>query len=458
MVQYRVEPFKIKVIEPVKITSQKEREKFLKNAYYNPFNLRSEDIFIDLLTDSGTAAMSQEQWSALMLGDEAYAGSRSYFILKETVKELYDFDLFLPTHQGRAAENILFSTIVKEGMFVPNNMHFDTTEANVLRNKGEPVNLVVEEAFDMKSRAPFKGNMDVKKLRKLLEENGREKIPVIMLTITNNSGGGQPVSMENIKAVRAIADEFKVLFFFDACRYAENAFFIRTREKGYAEKSVREIVKEMFSYVDGFTMSAKKDGLVNIGGLLGVRNEKLFNELRNLCIVIEGLHMYGGLARRDLCAVAQGLREGVKEDYLEYRIKQTAYLGEKLKEKNVPIIEPIGGHAVYINGREFLKNIPNENFPSWTLANEIYLQGGIRGVEIGNIMFSKKKEDGSIEWPKLDLMRLAIPRRVYTQAHLDYVAETFEKIGETKENLKGYEIEYEAPLLRHFTIKMKPLK
>jgi len=456
MPKYIVEPFRIKSVEPIKITTRKHREAILKDAHYNPFLVKSEDIFVDFLSDSGTAAMSQEQWAALQTGDEAYAGCRSFYELKKVVKELFGFENFIPTHQGRAAENILFSTIVKEGCAVPSNMHFDTTEANILRNKGEPLNLVADKAFDFNCKDSFKGDMDIKKLKKAIEEYGKERIPVIMLTITNNSGGGQPVSMENIKEVSKVEHAAKIPFFFDACRFAENAYFIKQREKGYSGKTVKEVVQEMFSYVDGFTMSAKKDGLVNIGGMLAVRDAKLFTEIKNLSIIIEGFPTYGGLAGRDLVAIAQGFKEVLDESYLAYRTGQIKYLGEKLNDLGIQTILPFGGHAVYINAKHFLDHIPNEKFPAQSLVNELYLEGGIRGVEIGNIMFGKKDKQGKDIWPKLDLVRLAFPRRVYTQSHLDYVADVFERIAKNKNKIKGYKIVYQAPSLRHFTIKLAP--
>ncbi len=452
------EPFRIKMVEPIHLIDQQDRRNALQNAGFNLFALNAEDVFIDLLTDSGTGSMSQEQWSALMLGDESYAGSQSFTRLSETIKDIFGFQYFVPTHQGRAAENILCAILLKEGQSVPSNTHFDTTDANIRARIGIPVNLVIDSAYDPDDLHQFKGNMDLDKLQSFIEEVGSEKIPFGMLTITNNAGGGQPVSLENIKAVSKIYREHEIPFFIDACRYAENACFIKLREPGYQDLSPKEIARKIFSYADGATMSAKKDGNVNIGGFLAMNDEDLFRHAGNELILREGFLTYGGLAGRDLDAIAVGLRETLDEDYLAYRLTQTAYLAEKLVENGIPIMKPPGGHAVYIDAKAFLPHIPPDEFPGQALCVELYLEGGIRGVEIGSVMFAHKdKATGEMVHPQLELVRLAIPRRVYTQSHLDYVAETLQKIAAKKDRIRGLRFTYSPELLRHFTARFEPV-
>lgn len=458
MPTYPPEPFRIKMVEPIRLIDRDEREKALLKAGFNTFGLRAEDVFIDLLTDSGTGAMSQHQWAALMQGDESYAGARSYFRLEEAIKGIFGFKFFVPTHQGRAAENILCALLVKEGQSVPSNMHFDTTYANIRARGGLPANLVIDEAADPSNRHPFKGNMDIQKLRYFIQEAKPDNIPFGMITITNNAGGGQPVSMENLRQVAAIYKEFGIPFFIDACRYAENAYFIKLREPGYSQKSTLEIAQEIFSLADGATMSAKKDAIVNIGGFLAMNDETLFQRACNELILREGFPTYGGLAGRDLDALAAGLWEGLDEDYLSYRLGQTAYLAERLLEANIPIIEPPGGHAVYLDAGRLLPRIPQSAFPGQALAVELYREGAIRAVEIGSVMFAHPSpETGVMVYPSLELVRLAIPRRVYTQSHLDYVVETLVKIASRKDSIRGYRFTYAPKLLRHFTARFEPL-
>ncbi len=455
--QYPPEPFRIKLTEPIRLIPREEREAKLKEAGYNLFALKAEDIFIDLLTDSGTGAMSQEQWAALMRGDESYAGARSYHRLKATVEDIFGFKYFVPTHQGRAAENILSACLVKRDQWVPSNMHFDTTDANIRARGGRPANLVIDEAADPANPHPFKGNMDIAKLKAFIAKYGREKIPFGMITVTNNSGGGQPVSMANIRAASEICRRHGVLFFLDACRFAENAWFIKTREEGYADKTPLEIAQEMFSYADGCTMSAKKDGMANIGGFLALNDDDLALACRNLEILTEGFPTYGGMAGYDLEAVAQGLDEVVQEDYLRYRIRSIEYLGEKLTAAGVPIVQPTGGHALYIDARAMLPHIPVEQYPAWGLNNALYLLGGVRAVEIGSVMFGLQP-DGTEKPAALDLVRLAFPRRVYTQSHVDYLAEIIVAIHQQRDRVPGYRIVWQAPTLRHFTIRMAPIE
>jgi len=452
-----IEPFRIKSVEPIKFTTREEREKILVESGYNPFLVRADDVIIDLLTDSGTSAMSAKQWAGIMNGDESYAGSRSFYRFESTVKNITGDKFIIPTHQGRAAEKILFSILGGEGKLIPNNTHFDTTRANVEFSGAEAVDLLVEVGKHPEIKADFKGNMDVEALDKFIMKTGVENIPVVMITITNNSGGGQPVSMQNIRETRAVCDKYGIPLFIDACRFAENAYFIKMREKGYENKSVLEISQEIFSYADGSTMSAKKDGLVNIGGFLSLNDEELAMKCRNLLIVTEGFPTYGGLAGRDLEAVAQGLDEILDEDYLHYRIKSTEYLGNKMIDAGIPIIEPPGGHAIYLDAKRFLPDLPVSQFPGQAIVCELYKVGGVRAVEIGSVMFGKKDSDGNHIAPPMELVRFAIPRRVYTQSHIDYVAEVVIEVFQNREILRGLEFTYEAPMLRHFTAKFKPI-
>jgi tryptophanase leader peptide-associated protein len=455
---YPPEPFRIKVVESIRLVSPAEREAALKEAGYNLFSMKAEDIFIDLLTDSGTGAMSSEQWAALMRGDESYAGARSFHRLKAAVDDIFGFKYFVPTHQGRAAENILAACLVKPGNLVPSNMHFDTTDANIRARGGRPANLVIDEAFDPNNLHPFKGNMDINKLRGFIESVGVENIPFGMITVTNNAGGGQPVSMENLKAVAAVYREFNIPFFIDSARYAENAYFIKLREKGYENRSVKEIAGEMYALADGMTMSAKKDAIVNIGGLLCLNDEALFQNVKNELILREGFPTYGGLAGRDLDAMAVGLYEGLDEAYLAYRLGQTAYLAARLNEAGIPTIQPAGGHGVYVNAGEILPHIPQHEFPAQALAVELYREGGIRGVEIGSVMFAcLDPQTGQWNYPKLELLRLAIPRRTYTQSHMDYVADSLINIKSRAASIRGYKFTYAPELLRHFTARFEPL-
>ncbi|MFZ1291866.1 MAG: tryptophanase [Melioribacteraceae bacterium] len=450
-----IEPFRIKSVEPIKFTTKEERIKILEEAGYNPFLIHADNVIIDLLTDSGTSAMSAKQWAGIMEGDESYAGSKSFYKFESAVKKITGHKFIIPTHQGRASEKILFTILGGKGKFIPNNTHFDTTRANVEFSGAEAVDLLNEIGKHPEIKADFKGNMDIEKLEEFIQKVGKENIPLVMITITNNSGGGQPVSMQNIKDVKSICIKYNLPLFIDACRFAENAYFIKKREKGYENKSVLEISQEIFSYSDGATMSAKKDALVNIGGFLSLNNDELAMKCRNLLIVTEGFPTYGGLAGRDLEAVAQGLEEIVDENYLHYRIRSTEYLGEKLVNAGIPIIEPPGGHAIYIDAKRFLSQIPPHEFPGQSIVCEIYVEGGVRGVEIGSVMFGKYDENGKIVSPSMELVRLAIPRRVYTQSHIDYVAEVIIEVFKNRENLKGYKIIYQAPMLRHFTARFE---
>ncbi|HUH97542.1 MAG TPA: tryptophanase [Anaerolineales bacterium] len=458
MPTYPAEPFRIKVIEPIRLVPRAEREAKLKEAGYNLFSMKAEDIFIDLLTDSGTGAMSQDQWAAVMRGDESYAGARSFHRLRAAVEDIFRFRFFVPAHQGRAAENILSACLVKPGQYVPSNMHFDTTDANIRARGGRPTNLVIDEAFDPANPHPFKGNMDIAKLKAFIERTGADKIPFGMVTVTNNAGGGQPVSMENLRAIADVYRSHKIPFFIDAARYAENCFFIKQRERGYESKTVKEIAREMFSLADGMTMSAKKDAIVNIGGLLCLNDELLFQNVKNELILREGFPTYGGLAGRDLEAMAVGLYEGLDEAYLAYRLAQTAYLAGRINEAGIPSIQPAGGHAVYLNAQAVLPQIPQSEFPGQALAVELYREGAIRGVEIGSVMFAHPDPDsGKMVYPKLELLRLAIPRRTYTQTHMDYVVDTLVNIKSRAKQIRGYRFIYAPELLRHFTARFAPL-
>lgn len=458
MPKYIPEPFKIKVVEPIELKNRNTRENAIKIAGYNTFNMKAEDIFIDLMTDSGTSAMSHFQWAAMMTGDESYAGARSYYRLKEVVDEIFGFNFFVPTHQGRAAENILISVALKAGDKVPSNQHFDTTEGNIYGRGGTPVNLVIDEAYQLETELPFKGNMDLDKLKNFIAETGADKIPFGMITITNNAGGGQPVSMKNIRETAKIYHSHGIPFFIDACRFAENSYYIKIRESGYENKSVLEIAQETFSYADGATMSSKKDGIVNIGGFLALNDEAMFENVRNELIMREGFPTYGGLAGRDLDAMAIGFKEALEEDYLEYRLAQTRYLGESFAELGVPVIKPIGAHAVYIDAKSFFPHIPQENLPGIALAVALYQYGGIRAVELGTVAFSHPDPDtGEMILPELDLVRLAIPRRVYTQSHFDYMIDVMKEIVADKEKFKGYRIVKAPKIMRHFTAQYEPL-
>ena len=445
-----IEPFRIKSVEPIRWTTRQEREKLLEAAHYNLFLLPAEDVLIDLLTDSGTGAMSSGQWAGIMKGDESYAGSKSFERFFSSVHEIFGYWHVIPTHQGRAAERILFSVMCKKGDIVPNNTHFDTTRANVEFVGAEAVDLPIAEARCPGTYHPFKGNMDVSALESLIKKHGKECIPLVMLTVTNNSGGGQPVSMENARRVSEVCRRNKIPLYFDACRFAENAWFIKQREKGYETKTPKEIAQEMFRLGDGCTMSAKKDGMANIGGFLCTNDDALAQQETNLLILTEGYPTYGGLAGRDLEAIAIGVQEALEEDYLRYRIASTAYLGNHVASQGVPIVQPPGGHAVYIDARAFLPHIPPAQFPGVALAAELYLEGGIRSVEIGTLMFGKAA--------KMDLVRLAIPRRVYTQSHIDYVVEVILEVWKKRASIRPLTITYEAPFLRHFTAQLEPVE
>lgn len=447
-----IEPHRVKVIEPIRLTTRAERERLLAAAGRNLFALRAEDVLIDLLTDSGTAAMSAEQWAAMMRGDESYAGSRSYFRFEAAVREIFGYRHVIPTHQGRASERILFSTL-EAGEVVPNNTHFDTTRANIEAHGAEALDLVIAEGRVPASTHPFKGNIDLARLERVLAEQA-DRVPLVMLTVTNNSGGGQPVSLENIRATAALCRRHAVPLYLDACRFAENAFFIKLREPGQGGRSVLDIAREMASLSDGCTMSAKKDGLANIGGFIGTNDDALAERMRNVLILTEGFPTYGGLAGRDLDAIAQGLREVLDEDYLTYRIRSTAYLGEKIAEAGVPIVQPPGGHAIYIDAGAMLPHVPALQYPGQALGCELYLAGGVRGSEIGSVMFGRRP-DGSERPADLELLRLAIPRRAYTQSHIDYVVEVVLHVFERRAAIRGLRIVHEAPALRHFTARFE---
>lgn len=458
MTIYPAEPFRIKMVEPINLISREEREIAMVNAGYNLFAIPAENVYIDLLTDSGTGAMSQEQWASIMLGDESYAGAKSFFKLESVVKTIFGFKHFVPTHQGRAAENILAALFVKQGSYIPSNMHFDTTEGNLRAAGGRPVNLINDDAFDISKQLPFKGNMDIEKLENFIIDTSPENIPFGCITITNNAGGGQPVSYANIEAVSKVYKKFNIPFFIDSCRFAENCYFIKKREKGFENLTPLNIAQMIFSLADGAWMSAKKDAIVNIGGLLAMNDSKLFQDVSNELILREGFPTYGGLAGRDLEAMATGLMEGLQEEYLEYRVGQTTYLAERIKDKGIPIIEPAGGHAVYLDAGTLFPQIPQSEYPGQALTAALYLEGGIRGVEIGSVMFAHTDPDsGIMVYPKLELVRLALPRRVYTQSHLDYVVQVVGKIVEKRKSISGYKITYQPDLMRHFTCKFEPV-
>jgi tyrosine phenol-lyase len=453
-----IEPFRIKSVEPIRMTTRAERESRLADAGYNVFLLRSEDVLIDLLTDSGTSAMSAEQWAGVMRGDEAYAGSRSWFRFEHAVRDIFGFRHVIPTHQGRAAERILFATMCKPGDVVPNNTHFDTTRANVEATGARAVDLPCAEAHDRQARHPFKGNLDVAALETLLAEVGRDRIPLCMITLTNNSGGGQPASLANIRAVSEVCRAHGIPFYIDACRFAENAYMIKLREPGYADRSVKEIAREIFSHADGCTFSAKKDGLANIGGVLSTNDDHLAEQEKDLLILTEGFPTYGGLAGRDLEAIAIGLGEIVDEDYLQYRLASVRYLGEHITRQGVPIVQPPGGHAIYLDAAAFLPHIPPRELPGQALVAELYLAGGIRAVEIGTVMFGRRDPDtGEEAIAPMELVRLAIPRRVYTQSHIDYVVEVIVDVWSRREQLRGLRFTHQAPVLRHFTARFEAL-
>ena len=453
------ESYKIKMVETIRKSTREEREQWIKEAHYNLFNLKSDYVFIDLLTDSGTGAMSDKQWSAMMEGDESYAGARSYYNMKESIKDITGFEFFLPTHQGRAAENVLFSSIVKEGDILPGNSHFDTTKGHIEFRKAHAVDCTIAEAKDTNAILPFKGNIDLNLLEDVLRKHPKEKIPCIVLTITNNTAGGQPVSMENIKGTSALAKKYGVKLLFDSARFAENAYFIKTREEGYANVSITDICREMFSHADFMTMSSKKDAIVNMGGFIGFRNEEDWKACQMFNIMYEGYITYGGMSGRDMNALAQGLREGTQFDYLETRIGQVAYLGKKLDEYGIPYQKPAGGHAIFVDAKKILTNVPKEQFVAQTLGIELYLEGGVRGVEIGALLADRDPETRENRYPALELLRLAIPRRVYTNDHMDYIAAALKNVFDRRETIKtGYLIKKELPIMRHFTVELEKIK
>lgn len=450
------EPYRIKMVEEIHQSTKEQREQWLKDANYNLFNLKSSQVFIDLLTDSGTGAMSDQQWAALMTGDESYAGSRSFEQLQETVQNISGYKYLLPTHQGRAAENVLFSVLVKEGDVIPGNSHFDTTKGHIEFRKAHAIDCTIDEAFDIENLFPFKGNIDLEKLENVYKTYPKEKIPFCLITITCNSSGGQPVSLENMKAVKELSDRYGIPIYFDSARFAENAYFIKKREKGQENRTIKEICKEVFSYGVGMTMSSKKDGLVNIGGFIALNDENVFNIASNFTIIYEGFITYGGMAGRDMAALAVGLNEATEFEYLESRISQVEYLGNKLIEFGIPIQKPIGGHAVFIDSLKFLPNIPREEYPAQTLANEIYKEAGIRTGEIGTLLADRDPETRENRYPKLELVRLAVPRRTYTNNHMDYIAAAIKNVFDRRDEIeKGYNITWESEILRHFTVKLE---
>jgi tryptophanase len=453
-----IEPFKIKSIEPIHFTTREQRIAIIKEACYNPFLINADDVLIDLLTDSGTSAMSSAQWAGIMIGDESYAGSNSFYRFEKSVNDLTGMPIIIPVHQGRAAEKILFSVIGGKGKYIVSNTLFDTTRANIEYSGAEGIDLLCAEGKIPSLEAPFKGNMDTEAFEMFIREKGSANIPLCIITVTNNSGGGQPVSMQNIKEIKSLCKKNDILLFIDACRFAENSYFIKKRELGYENTSIPEIARKLFSYADGCIMSAKKDAFCNIGGFLAMQSEELAAKCRNLLIITEGFTTYGGLAGRDLEAIAIGLKEVVEEDYLHYRIRNIEYLTEKLAAAGVPVMKPGGGHAVYLDAKEMLPHIPSNLYPAQALVAALYVEGGVRGVEIGSLMFGKYDADGNLLPAMMELVRLAIPRRVYTQSHIDYVAEVIIETFKKRENIKGLEIEFEAPALRHFTAKLKEIK
>ena len=450
------ESYRIKMVETIRKSSRPERERWIKEAKYNLFMLKSDQVFIDLLTDSGTGAMSDRQWSAIMLGDESYAGARSYYEMKHAIKNILGFNFFFPTHQGRAAENVLYSAIIKEGDVLPGNSHFDTTKGHIEYRKATALDCTIDEAVDTQLEIPFKGNVDVRKLEKALQTTSKEKIPCVVLTVTNNTAGGQPVSMENIRDVSALCKKYGVLLQIDAARFAENAYFIKTREKGYENKTIKKIVKEMFSYADIMTMSSKKDAIVNMGGFVAFKSEELWKRCQMFCIMNEGFITYGGMSGRDMNALAVGLDEGTEFDYLETRIKQVEYLGRKFDEYGIPYQRPAGGHAIFIDAKKILMHVPKEEFIAQTLGIELYLEAGIRGVEIGAILADRDPVTHENRYPRLELLRLAIPRRTYTNNHMDVIAVALKNVYDRREEIKhGYRIVKENPIMRHFTVELE---
>lgn len=450
------EPYKIKMVEQIQKSSYEERKKWIKDAKYNLFNLTGKQVFIDLLTDSGTGAMSDKQWAALMTGDESYAGSDSFYRLKEVVKQLTGFDFFLPTHQGRAAENVLFSAIIKEGNLIPGNAHFDTTKGHIEFRKAVAVDCTVKKAFNPELIDPFKGNLDLEKLEDVFKNNPSENIPFIIVTLTCNTTGGQPVSMQNLKSVHSLAHKYNIKVIFDSARFAENAYFIKIREKGFENHTIKEIVKEMFKYADGMTMSSKKDGIVNIGGFMAFRDRDYYDQASVYNIMFEGYLTYGGMAGRDMNALAQGLDEATEFNYLESRVNQVAYLGEQCSRYGIPLLRPSGGHAIFVNASKFLPHVPRKEFPAQTLAIELYLEAGVRGVELGAIMADRDPMTRKNRFPELELVRLAIPRRAYSYKHMDVVAAALKNIYDRKDKIKrGVKIVKEAPILRHFTVELE---
>ncbi|WP_373811554.1 tryptophanase [Porphyromonas loveana] len=453
------ESYRIKMVEPIRKSTRAEREQWMKEAHYNLFLLKSDYVFIDLLTDSGTGAMSDRQWSAMMLGDESYAGARSYYNMKNAIRDILGFDYFLPTHQGRAAENVLFSALIKEGDVLPGNSHFDTTKGHIEYRRAFAPDCTIDEAADTQIELPFKGNMDLGKLEKVLKETPKEKIPCVVLTITNNTAGGQPVSMKNIREVSELTHRYGLRLLIDSARFAENAYFIKTREAGYENKSIKEIVREIYSYADMMTMSSKKDAIVNMGGFVAFKDEELFKRCQMFCIMNEGFITYGGMSGRDMNALAQGLDEGTEFDTLETRIKQVEYLGKKLDEYGIPYQRPAGGHAIFLDAKKILTHVPKEEFIAQTLGIELYLEAGIRGVEIGSILADRDPVTKENRYPRLELLRLAIPRRTYTNNHMDVVAAAVKNVYDRRESItRGYVITFENPIMRHFTVELEKAK